>query len=137
MIVEGDPFFDSRRERIIALATHHSVVGCYPWREYAVLGGLMSYGSNLPDAYRQSAHYVGRICTPPRGRGSCFGGSWEHSCQIGLVRSEPKGSPPTGGRASVRTCTPYGNVRNSDLLVCIHRAPMILLSWFGIFGKLA
>ena len=61
IIVEGDPFFDSRRERIIALATHHSVVGCYPWREYAVLGGLMSYGSNLPDAYRQSAHYVGRI----------------------------------------------------------------------------
>jgi ABC-type uncharacterized transport system substrate-binding protein len=61
IIVEGDPFFDSQRERIIALATHHSVVGCYPWREYAVLGGLMSYGSNLPDAYRQSAHYVGRI----------------------------------------------------------------------------
>jgi putative tryptophan/tyrosine transport system substrate-binding protein len=61
VIVEGDPYFDSRRERIIALATQHSVVGCYPWREYAVLGGLMSYGSNLPDAYRQSAHYVGRI----------------------------------------------------------------------------
>jgi len=61
IIVEGDPYFDSRRERIIALATHHSVVGCYPWREYAALGGLMSYGSNLPDAYRQSAHYVGRI----------------------------------------------------------------------------
>jgi putative tryptophan/tyrosine transport system substrate-binding protein len=59
--VHGEPFFDSQRSRIIALSGRHSVVGCYPWREYAVLGGLMSYGSNLPDAYRQAAIYVGRI----------------------------------------------------------------------------
>lgn len=62
LVVHGEPFFDSQRERIIALATRHSIAGCYPWREYAVLGGMMSYGSNLPDAYREAARFhVGRI----------------------------------------------------------------------------
>ena len=59
--VHGEPYFDSQRARIVALAQRHAVAGCYPWREYAALGGLMSYGSSLPDAYRQAAHYVGRI----------------------------------------------------------------------------
>jgi len=61
LAVHGEPYFDSHREQIIALATRYSVRGCYPWREYATLGGLMSYGSNLPHAYRQAAIYVSRI----------------------------------------------------------------------------
>ncbi len=61
LLVTSDAFFDSQRERIVALSTQHSVTGIYPWREYVVAGGLMSYGSSLPDAYRQAGIYAGRI----------------------------------------------------------------------------
>jgi putative ABC transport system substrate-binding protein len=61
LIVAGDPFFDSQRERIVALATRHGVATLYAWREYVLVGGLMSYGTDLPDSYRQAATYAGRI----------------------------------------------------------------------------
>jgi putative tryptophan/tyrosine transport system substrate-binding protein len=50
-----------RREQIIALATAQRIATVYPWREYAAVGGLMSYGANIEDSYRQSGEYVGRI----------------------------------------------------------------------------
>jgi putative ABC transport system substrate-binding protein len=61
LIVAADPFFDSRRDRIVALASRHGVPGLYAWREYVLAGGLMSYGTDLPDSYRQAAMYAGRI----------------------------------------------------------------------------
>lgn len=61
LAVTGEPFFDSQRERIVALSQRHGIAGCYPWREYVLAGGLMSYGASLPDAYRQAAVYVGRV----------------------------------------------------------------------------
>jgi putative ABC transport system substrate-binding protein len=61
LLVAGDPFFNGRREQIVALATRHSLPGIYEFREYAAAGGLMSYGIDLPDNYRQMAVYVGRI----------------------------------------------------------------------------
>ena len=61
LVVSAEPFFDSQRERIVALSLRHRVPGIYGWREYVLAGGLMSYGSNLPDSYRQAAGYVGRI----------------------------------------------------------------------------
>jgi putative ABC transport system substrate-binding protein len=61
LAVAGEPFFDSQRERIVALSRQHGIAGCYPWREYVLAGGLLSYGASLPDAYRQAAVYVGRI----------------------------------------------------------------------------
>jgi putative ABC transport system substrate-binding protein len=61
LIVAADPFFDSQRERIVALATRHGVAALYAWREYVLAGGLMSYGTDLPDSYRQAATYAGRI----------------------------------------------------------------------------
>lgn len=59
--IAGEPFFDSQRERIVALAARHRIPGCYPWREYVLAGGLMSYGANLPNSYREAGVYVGRI----------------------------------------------------------------------------
>jgi putative tryptophan/tyrosine transport system substrate-binding protein len=62
LVVASDPFFISRRDRLVALVAHHAVPAIYQFREFAAAGGLMSYGTNLADGYRQVGIYVGRIC---------------------------------------------------------------------------
>lgn len=59
--VASGPFFDTRREKLVALAARHRVPAIYNFREYAAAGGLMSYGIDLPDAYRQTGLYAARI----------------------------------------------------------------------------
>jgi putative tryptophan/tyrosine transport system substrate-binding protein len=61
VVVPAEPFFDSRRDIIVALAARYAVPTVYSFREYAVAGGLMAYGASLPDAYRQGGIYVGRV----------------------------------------------------------------------------
>jgi putative ABC transport system substrate-binding protein len=61
MLVAGDPFFNSQRNKIIALAASHSMPAIYEQREHAEAGGLMSYGTSLTDGYRQVGIYAGRI----------------------------------------------------------------------------
>ena len=61
LLVMADPFLNNRREQIIALASYHKIPAIYEWREIALAGGLMSYGSSLIDAYRQLGIYAGRI----------------------------------------------------------------------------
>jgi putative ABC transport system substrate-binding protein len=61
LLVLADPYFNSRREQIVALAARHRVAAMYQWREFAAAGGLTSYGPSLAEAYRQSAHYTARI----------------------------------------------------------------------------
>jgi ABC-type uncharacterized transport system substrate-binding protein len=61
LLVTGDPYFNSRRKHLIALAAQHRLPAIYEWREFALDGGLMSYGTILTDAYRQAGSYAGRI----------------------------------------------------------------------------
>jgi putative ABC transport system substrate-binding protein len=61
MVVENDPFFDSRRERLIQLTRERAIPAIYHIREFPLAGGLMSYGANLVDAYNQMGIQVGRI----------------------------------------------------------------------------
>jgi putative ABC transport system substrate-binding protein len=61
IIVQNDPFFDSRRSHIVALSSRHRVPGIFHIREFAADGGLMSYGASLSDTYRQVGVYVGKI----------------------------------------------------------------------------
>ena len=61
LVISEDPFFSSRTEQLAALAVHHAVPAVYGWREFAVAGGLLSYGAASTDAYRQAGNYTGRI----------------------------------------------------------------------------
>jgi putative tryptophan/tyrosine transport system substrate-binding protein len=61
LLVGTDPFFNSRRDHFAALAERHSLPVIYPQREYVAAGGLISYGPDFGDGYRQAGLYVGRI----------------------------------------------------------------------------
>jgi putative ABC transport system substrate-binding protein len=61
MLVAADPFFDTRRDQIIAFAAQQKLPAIYHFRECAVAGGLMSYGVSLSEAYRGVGIYAARI----------------------------------------------------------------------------
>jgi putative ABC transport system substrate-binding protein len=61
LFVPGDPFFNARRVQLTLLAFRLGVPAIYSGREYADAGGLMSYGSDIADAYRQLGVYAGRV----------------------------------------------------------------------------
>jgi putative tryptophan/tyrosine transport system substrate-binding protein len=61
LLLTADPYFDTQRERIVAFAQRQRLPAIYQFREYAVAGGLLSYGVSITDAYRQRGVYTARI----------------------------------------------------------------------------
>jgi ABC-type uncharacterized transport system substrate-binding protein len=61
LIVQTDQFFTFRRDQLVLLTTRHAIPTVFGWREFAMAGGLISYGTSLRAAYRQLAVYAGRI----------------------------------------------------------------------------
>jgi putative ABC transport system substrate-binding protein len=61
LVISGDAFFNDHVELLAALAIRHAVPAIYQWREFAVAGGLLSYGADSTDAYRLAGNYTGRI----------------------------------------------------------------------------
>jgi ABC-type uncharacterized transport system substrate-binding protein len=61
LFVGGEPFLNSRRVQLVNLTSRHAIPATYALRDFAEVGGLMSYGPNIADAYRQVGVYAGRI----------------------------------------------------------------------------
>jgi putative tryptophan/tyrosine transport system substrate-binding protein len=61
LVVQNDPFFDSRRDKILALSGRYRLPGIFHIREFPADGGLMSYGASLSDTYRQLGAYAGKM----------------------------------------------------------------------------
>jgi putative ABC transport system substrate-binding protein len=61
LVLAASPFFDTRRDKLVALAASHGLPTIYHFREFAAAGGLISYGVSIPHIYRQIGVYAGRI----------------------------------------------------------------------------
>src|SRR6516164_11473198 len=61
LLITADPYFDTRRDRIVAFAARRRLPAIYQFREYAVAGGLLSYGVSITDGYRQYGAYAAMI----------------------------------------------------------------------------
>jgi putative ABC transport system substrate-binding protein len=61
LVIAADPFFNSQREELVRLAARYRVPAIYEWREFVVLGGLISYGPSATGIWRQVGTYVGRV----------------------------------------------------------------------------
>ena len=61
LLVGNDSFLSGQRDQFVRLASRHAIPAIYPWPEFAAAGGLISYGTSVPAAYRQAGIYAGRI----------------------------------------------------------------------------
>jgi putative tryptophan/tyrosine transport system substrate-binding protein len=66
LIVGTDPFYTSRREQIVALASRYAIPAIYEWQEFTTAGGLISYGTSLTSLYQEAGIYVGKILNGAR-----------------------------------------------------------------------
>ena len=62
-LLGNDPFFTTRREQLATLAARYAIPAMFPQRDYAAAGGMMSYGTNVTETFRQAGIYAGRILT--------------------------------------------------------------------------
>jgi putative tryptophan/tyrosine transport system substrate-binding protein len=66
LVVQADPFFTNRRDRLVTLANRHAIPAIYPFREFATVGGLITYGADIAEAFREIGVYTGRILNGQR-----------------------------------------------------------------------
>ena len=66
LLISADAFFNSRLRQLVDLAQRHRVPAIFEWREFATAGGLMSYGSDIANGYREAGVYAGRILNGTR-----------------------------------------------------------------------
>ena len=102
LLVAGDPFFFSRHAHLIALAAQHRLPAIYEWREFALDGGLMSYGTVLTSAYSQAGIYASRILNGEKPGGLPFVQPTNYQFVINLKTATALGldfSPTLSARA--------------------------------------
>src|SRR5262249_42054676 len=61
LLIDNDPFYDSKRDRLVALAARYTLPTIYVWRDSVAAGGLVSYGASLGDSHRPAGGYAGKI----------------------------------------------------------------------------
>ena len=61
LVIGSDPFFNTQSQKLAGLLLRHSLPAIYQYREFAAAGGLMSYGGNIMDPFRQAGSYTGRV----------------------------------------------------------------------------
>jgi putative ABC transport system substrate-binding protein len=61
LVVQADPFLTSRRDKVVSWANRKMIAAMYPFREFTTVGGLVSYGADITNVFRQTGAYVGRI----------------------------------------------------------------------------
>jgi putative tryptophan/tyrosine transport system substrate-binding protein len=61
LLVNADVFFTTQRDQLVAMTARQAIPAIYAWREFCEIGGLVSYGASLAEAYRQCGLYVGRV----------------------------------------------------------------------------
>ena len=66
LVIGSDPFFNTQSERLAALLLHHRIPSIYQYRQFAVASGLMSYGGNITEPFRQAGIYTGRVLAGER-----------------------------------------------------------------------
>jgi hypothetical protein len=99
LVVGGDVFFGSRREQLVALASHYAVPAIYDFRDFAVVGGLISYGTLLTAVYRQAGVYVGRS-SRGRSRPICRSSNRPHSSWSSISRPPRRSASRSRNRSS-------------------------------------